>query len=453
MSAPGSPLSVAGPPQARMAPQRDSAEGSPLNVTKVVITGTGAVCAAGMQPQAILDTILSGQSAIGPIRQWDTTQWPATQAGEIADLDPRKLVPDRKLHKLIRRTDLVGLYAASSAIAASGFVAYRDALALDEVAPYNDRTGAIVGSGGGNFQNQYDFFPLMSAAGGDLPAFGRELADNVNPMWLLRTLPNNVLGHVGIQYNLKGTNACITNHSVGGTLAVIEAMEALRAGEADRVVAVGHETPIEPQMVLYYHRVGLLAKNTLRPFDAAGDGSLFGEGAGALMLETEASANARGATVVGEVLGGGYASEGQGLLAIRADGDGLVRAIGMALEDAGLAPADVGMIVAHANGTRQSDASEAAALRTVFGSAMPPVTGFKWAFGHLIAAAGIIETVVALAALKANVVPGIATLAKLDDACAGLAVSAQPRPPRSNVALVLCRGFAGTNAALLVRTA
>ncbi|MEO6566089.1 MAG: beta-ketoacyl synthase N-terminal-like domain-containing protein [Casimicrobiaceae bacterium] len=429
-----------------------SAPGRPNHSARVVITGTGAVCAAGRQPQAILDTILSGQSAIGPIRQWDTSSWPATQAGEIADLDARQLVPDRKLHKLIRRTDLVGLYAASSAIAASGFVAYRDALPPEELAPYNDRTGAIVGSGGGNFQNQYDFFPLMSAAHGDLAVFGRELADHVNPMWLLRTLPNNVLGHVGIQYNLKGTNACITNHSVGGTLAVIEAMEALRAGEADRVVAVGHETPIEPQMVLYYHRVGLLAKNVLRPFDAAGDGSLFGEGAGALMLETAASAAARGAPVIGEVLGGGYASEGQGLLAIRADGDGLVRAIGLALDDAGLVAADVGMIVAHANGTRQSDASEAAALRTVFGSAMPPVTGFKWSFGHLIAAAGIIETVVALAALKANVVPGIATLEHLDDACAGLAVSAQPRPPRSHVALVLCRGFAGTNAALLVRT-
>ena len=293
----------------------------------------------------------------------------------------------------------------------------------------------------------------MTAANGDMQAFGRDLSDNVNPMWLLRTLPNNVLGHIGIQYNLKGTNACITNHSVGGTLAVIEAMEALRAGEADRIVAVGHETPIEPQMVLYYHRVGLIASEALRPFDAAHDGSLFGEGAGALMMETAASAAQRGAPVIGEVLGGGYVSEGLGLLAIREDGDGLARAIGMALDDAGLHPADVGMIVAHGNGTRQSDVSEAAALRTVFGAAMPPVTGFKWAFGHLIAAAGILDTVLALAALKANVVPGIATLRSLDEACADLQVSAQACAPRGKIALILCRGFAGTNAAVLVRAA
>jgi 3-oxoacyl-(acyl-carrier-protein) synthase len=420
---------------------------------KVVITGSGAVCAGGMQPDEILAGVIEGRCAIGPIRQWDTTNWPTHLAGEIPDFNPRALVEDRKLHKLIRRTDLVGLYAASRAIERAGIVAQRDQLAPGEAATYSDRTGVIVGSGGGNFQNQYDYFPLMTEAHGDLKAFGSELGSVVNPMWLLRTLPNNVLGHIGIKYGLKGANACITSHSIGGLLAVIEAMEALRAGEADRVVAVGHETPIEPQMVLYYYRMGLLASETLRPFDIARDGSQFGEGAGALVLETEASAASRAAPVLGYVLGSGYATEGQGLLAIRADGDGPARAMAQALGDAGLRAADVGMIVAHANGTPLSDASEAAAIRTVFGDAVPPVTGFKWAFGHLIAAAGIIETVIALAALKRNVVPGIATLRALDPVCAGLPVSAKAQTPRSNVAMILCRGFAGTNAALLVRSA
>ncbi len=419
----------------------------------VVVTGAGAVCGAGMDPGAIFARIQEGHSAIGPIRQWDTTTWPTHVAGEIPDFNARALVEDRKLHKLIRRTDLVGLYAAGRAIAAAGLVASRDALPEEAVAHYNDRTGVIVGSGAGNFQNQYDYFPLMTETAGDLAAFGRELTNQVNPMWLLRTLPNNVLGHIGIKYNFKGTNACITNHSVGGTLAVIEAAEALRAGEAERVVAVGHETPIEPQMVLYYYRVGLIASQTLRPFDIARDGSQFGEGAGALALETAASATRRGAVPLGTVLGSGYTCEGEGLLAIRADGDGLRRAIVRALDDAGIAAADVGMVVAHANGTRQSDASEAAAIHAVFGAAGPPVTGFKWALGHLIAAAGIIETVLAFEALKAGVVPGIATLRQFDPACDAIAVSARAQTPRSDIALILCRGFAGTNAALLVRGA
>ena len=420
---------------------------------KIVITGSGAVCAAGMDPAAILAAVLEGRSAIGPVRQWDTTGWPMHEAGEVVDLNPRALVEDRKLHKLIRRTDLFGLHAAGRAIEASGILAHRETQGAGAAAICSDRTGVYVGSGGGNYQNQYDYLPLLTEAKGDLQAFGRQLVDTVNPMWLLRTLPNNVLGHIGIRHGLKGPNACITNHSVGGTLAVIEAFEALRHGEADRAVAVGHDTPIEPQMMLYYDGVGLLASEALRPFDARHDGSVFGEGAGALMLETEASASARNASVIGEVLGGGVACEAEGLLTIRDDGDGVVRAIRQALDDARLRPEDVGMIVAHGNGTPQSDASEAAALRQVFGAAMSPVTAFKWAFGHLIAAAGILDAVLALAALKQRVVPGIATLETVARECAGLPLSAAPQAPRSDVALVICRGFASTNAALLVRAA
>jgi len=422
-----------------------------MALPRILITASGAVCAAGMDAEAILRAVLDGRSAIGPITQWDTTGWPVRIAGEVADLNPRALVEDRKLHKLIRRTDLFGLYAAGRAIEASGLPAWRETQEAAEAAITSDRTGVYAGSGGGNYQNQYDYLPLMTAAGGDLREFGRQLPDTVNPMWLLRTLPNNVLGHIGIRHGLKGPNACITNHSVGGTMAVIEAFEALRQGEADRAVAVGHDAPIEPQMVLYYRAVGLIASKALRPFDACHDGSLFGEGAGALMLETEVSAKARGAPVIGEVLGAGFASEGEGLLAIRGDGDGVARAVRAALADAGLIPADVGMVVAHGNGTPQSDASEAAALRCVFGNAMPPVTAFKWAFGHLIAAAGILDAVLALAALKQRVVPGIATLDQIAPNCAGLQVSATLRAPRSDVALVICRGFAGTNAALLLR--
>jgi 3-oxoacyl-[acyl-carrier-protein] synthase-1 len=270
-------------------------------------------------------------------------------------------------------------------------------------------------------------------------------------MWLLRTLPNNVLGHLGIKYMLKGPNTCITNHSCAGAQTVMEAAAALRAGEADRAVAVGHDTPIEPEMVLYYYRLGLLATSELLPFDARRTGSLFGEGAGAMMLETEAAAAARAAPIVGEYLGGGYACEAQGLIAIRDDGDGVVRAVRQALDEAGLRAADIGMIVAHGNGTPQSDASEAAAIRTVFGAAPPPVTGFKWSFGHLIAGAGILEASLALVALKRGVVPGIAVWERPDPDCAGVPVSASAREPTSDVALVICRGFASTNAALIVR--
>ena len=397
---------------------------------RVVITGTGAVCAAGMDAGRRSSTPCAPAArAIAPITQWDTTRLAGARSPARSPTStPRALVDDRKLHKLIRRTDLFGLYAAGRAIEASGIVAHRDdARRRRRRGVYSDRTGVYVGSGGGNYQNQYDYLPADDrGAAATSPAFGRELANTVNPMWLLRTLPNNVLGHIGIQHGLKGTERLHHQPQRRRRAGGHRGVRGAAPGEADRAVAVGHDTPIEPQMVLYYHRVGLLASETLRPFDARHDGSLFGEGAGALMLETEASARRAAPPVLGEVLGGGYACEAEGLLAIRDDGDGVARAIAQALDDAGIARRRR----RHDRRARQRHA----AVRRVGGRgdprassahASPPVTAFKWAFGHLIAAAGTLDAVLALAALRRGVVPGIATLDALDPACAPLPVGAR----------------------------
>jgi 3-oxoacyl-[acyl-carrier-protein] synthase-1 len=420
---------------------------------RVVVAGSGAICAAGKSPGEIWDAVWAGRPAIRPIQQWDASGWPTSLAGEIPRLDPRTLVEDRKVHKLLQRSDLLGLYVAGRALDDSGFVAYRDGLEPPTAEAFNDRTGVYVGAGGGGYQNEYEFFPLLTTANGDLGTFGRELAATVNPMWLLRSMPNNVLCHIGIRYGLKGPNACVTNHSASGSLAVVEAAAALRTGEADRALAVGHDAPIEPQMVLYYHQLGLLSADGLWPFDARRSGSLLGEGAAALVLETESAAAARHARVFGEFLGSGCTTEAEGLLAIRADGDGPTGAIALALDDAGIRPAEVGMIVAHGSGTRQSDASEALAIRRVFGATLPPVTAFKWAFAHPLAASGILDSVLALVALRHGVVPGVATLRELDPDLGYLPVSARPQAPRSDVAVVLNRGFGGSNTALVLRAA
>ncbi|HEX4884889.1 MAG TPA: beta-ketoacyl synthase N-terminal-like domain-containing protein [Casimicrobiaceae bacterium] len=418
---------------------------------KIVITGSGAICGAGASPAAIVDAALEGRSAVAEVSSFDASAWPRRFAAEVTDYNAAKLVGDRKLLKLIRRSDVFGIYAAGQAIGQAGLDASR--ASLDEAAQiaFSEQTGCYVGSGGGAFNVNYDYFPLMVEAKGDMTAFGGELPNVVNPMWLLRTLPNNVLCHVGIRHGLKGPNGCITNHTTSGLLAVVEGAEAIRDGEADRVVSAGHEAPIEPQTMLYYHRCGLISESALRPFDVAHDGSIIGEGAGAVVLETEASAAARGAPVLGEFLGGGDAAEGEGLLNLREDGDGPARAIAAALDDAGVRAQDVGMVVAHANGTPLSDRSEAAALRRIFGASMPPVTGFKWATGHPLAASGILDLTLGLEAGRRRIVPGIATLATLDPQCEGVAASAQSRPARSDVVLVVCRGFGGTNVAVVLR--
>jgi 3-oxoacyl-[acyl-carrier-protein] synthase-1 len=417
---------------------------------RIVITGLGAVCGSGLTIDAIWNAVQNGRSSVAPISQWDASRWPVRNAAEV-EADNKTLLPDRKLHKIISRTDLFGLYAADMAIQQSGVIVHREKLPAQAAVDFNDRSGVFVGSGGGAYQSNYDFFPLLTAAGGDLRIFGRELSSSVNPMWLLKHLPNNVLCHIGIRYGFKGTNACVTNQCVGGAIAVAEASAAIRAGEADRAAAVGHDAPIEPETILHYHRLGLLAPEAVRPFDQERRGTIFGEGAAALMLETAAQAKARQANILGEFLGSGAVTEGTGLLDVRADGDGLSRAIEISLAEAGVPPSAVGMIVAHGNGTRRSDASEVAAIRRVFGADPPPVTGFKWAFGHLIAASGVLDLVLALIALRQQFVPGILTLNSLDPELAPFPVSLMPQKPRSDIAVVLCRGFGGMNVALVVR--
>jgi len=234
-------------------------------------------------------------------------------------------------------------------------------------------------------------------------------------------------------------------------MAFAEAAAAIRMGEADRAVAVGHDTPLEPETVLHYHGLGLLTEDTLRPFDAKRSGTVFGEGAGSIILESADQAKERSAAILGEFLGAGCVSEATGILEVRPDGDGVKRAIELALKDAGLAISEVGMIVAHGNGTRASDASEALGIRAVFGTSVPPVTAFKWAIGHSIAASGVIDLALSLAALRAGVVPGVATLESLDREIAPFPVSTKAQKPSSNIALIICRGFGGMNVALIVR--
>ena len=367
------------------------------------------------------------------------------------NVENKILVTDRKLHKSISRTDIFGIYTAESAIQQSGLLAHREGLDDAATIQFNDRSGIFAGSGGGNYGCNYDFFQAMAESAGDLKKFGEQFAESVNPMWLLRNLPNNVLCHVGIRNHFKGTNACITNHCVGGAMAVAEAAAAVRAGEADRAVAVGHDAPFEPETVFHYHRLGLLSPEMVRPFDRDRSGTVFGEGAASVMLETAEDAETRGAKILGEFLGSGCLTEATGVLDIRPDGDGLSRAIQMALADAEISAEAVGMIVAHGNGTHASDASEAIAIRRVFGENPPPVTGFKWAYGHLIAASGILDLVFALTALRRKIVPGIFTLNLADPEFAPFPVSKIAQQPRSDIALVLCRGFGGMDVALLVR--
>lgn len=424
------------------------------NSDPIVFTGSGIVCGAGGSVAEVWEKLLSGETAVRTFTRFDPTRWPVKVASEVL-LSERDLVSDRKLHKTISRTDMFGIYAAERALADSGLPEHRDALPEADQAQWNDRTGLVVGSGGGAYTSNYDYLPLMAEAEADpegaLPHFGRELSNQVTPMWLLKNLPNNVLCHVGIRGNYKGTNACITNQCSGGILAVAEAACAITNGEADRVAAAGHDSPFEPEMVYYYHKLGLMSGAAPRPFDGARDGTVFGEGAAALVLERESEATARGAKVIGEFLGFGCCNEANGIVDLADDGEGVSRALEEALANAGLTKDEVGLICAHGNGNQASDRTEAMGIQRVFGEKVPPVTAFKWCYGHLIAASGIVDIVMTLEALKRGVVPGVATLESVDPAIGAFPISKRAESLQGKVALVICRGFGGMNVVVALR--
>lgn len=420
-------------------------------LNRVFITGRSALTASGATADETWDAVLSGHSGIDEIKQWDLSDWSHRLGGELKNFQPAKMLPDRKLIKAISRQDVIGLNAAVQAIEHSQMIAYRDTLNCNE--SFNEQTAVYVGSPGNKYFQQYDFLPLMAKTEADMQRFATQLFDEVHPMWLLRILPNNVLAYTGITYGFKGPNHNITNHAVSGVQAILEAYHAIRSGQAERAVVVAYDMGIEPQALFYYQQLGVLSGRHLKPFDNEHDGTILADGAAALVLESEASARARSATCYGELVGGLSASEADGLFSLEADGQPLTYLIEQTLNTAGLDKTDISMIVAHGNGNRKSDNSEALAIGSIFAEEAPPVTAFKWSTGHTLCASGVLDAVMTTYSLAESCAPGIANLQQMAPNCEHLSLSAshqQLHTPSS--ALVINRGFASMNACLVIKT-
>lgn len=419
---------------------------------RVFITGLGAVTATGMSADETWNALLQGKSGIRPIENWDLSTWSHRLGGEVLDYQPAKMLPDRKLLKVISRQDVLGINAAVQAVAHSQCVDFRDMNLSDQnLQDFNDKTGVYVASPGNKYFQQYDFLPLLAKTKGDMQAFARDLFSDVHPMWLLRILPNNVLAYTGITYEFKGANHNITNHAVGGLQAIIEAYNAILDGQIERAVVVGYDLGTEPQALYYYEKLGVLSEKHLKPFDTAHDGTILAEGASAIVLESEDSVRLRNAQCYAEIVGGGTATEAAGLFSIDANGANLASLLGSTLEKLALNPADIDMVVAHGNGNEKSDITEACAIEALFAKKSVPVTAFKWSMGHTLCAAGILDTVLATYALRDKCIPGISNL--LQPISDNLNVNQETRAIDRNSAqaLIINRGFASMNACLVIK--
>lgn len=419
-------------------------------MTQVYITGFSALTSSGTNAAETWESVLAGQTGISTISGWDLTSWKATLGGELKPYQPAKLLPDKKLIKVISKQDVLGIHTAVEAVKHSQMIEYRDS--LKDPAEFNESTGVYVGSPGNKYFQQYDFLPLLAQTS-DMKSFGEKLFDVVHPMWLLRILPNNVLAYTGITFNFKGANHNIVNHAAGGTQAIIEAYQAIKSGQIKRAVVVAYDIGIEPQALFYYDKLGVLSHNHLKPFDKNHNGTILADGAAAIVLESEESVRERNAVCHAQIMAGMATTEGESLFSLAKEGKQLGQLLEKCMTAAQIQPKDIDFVVAHANGNPHSDDSEAAAIQSAFNTHRPAVTGFKWSTGHTLCASGLIDTVLTTCSLKNKIIPGIASHEEIAENCSFLDVSPKSRNLKGQShALLINRGFANIDACLVLKS-
>lgn len=393
---------------------------------RVVITGLGVICPLGNTPGDLWNALRSKANGILPIEQFDPSGLPFAFAGEakgftgnIAEFG--ELQPDQK--KAIRKGLKTICREAQMGIAAAQLAMQHGKLEPGGFDP--EQTGAVFGS---DFMVSLpqDFLDacrkcLDPDGNFDYLQWSKSGLPALNPLWLLKYLPNMPAAHLSMYNDLRGPNNSITLREASSNLAVCEAARIIGRGHAERMVAGATGTWIHPlktvQAVLQFELAtnGTPPESASRPFDKNRTGMVLGEGAAAIILEAEATAKERGIPILGRFLGAG-ASQVANRNLVGDRRTAVKNAIKAALRDADLSPADIGHVNAHGDGTRQGDADEAAAIQEVLGDKVPVVAN-KGNFGNLGAASGLIEIIASLTALQEGMLPPTRNFETPDPAC------------------------------------
>jgi 3-oxoacyl-[acyl-carrier-protein] synthase II len=402
---------------------------------RVAITGMGVKAPAGQDIDTFWSTLLAGRSMAASIDGFDTSEHPVTMACEVRDFDPVAYMGVKDA----RRADRVGQLGLAAAIDAVVDAGLADA-SIDPA-----RCGVIVGTGVGGLKTHEEQERIYIEKG----------AMRVSPMFVPMMMPNATAALVALQYGFTGPNLCVTTACAAGAHAIGEGMRLIRDGSSDVVIVGGTEAAITPLALAAFHRMGAVSHRShdpaaaSRPFDVDRDGFVMGEGAAILVLESFEHAEARGATVKGELIGYGRTCDAHHITAPAPGGAGAVACMQLALEDAGISADQVGHINAHGTSTPLNDAAEAAAISKVFGDAVP-VTSTKGVTGHLIGAAGAVECVAALLASRDELVPPTANHERTDPDVTVDVVAGEPRSIEKKIAVSNSFGFGGHNATLVV---
>jgi len=406
---------------------------------RVVITGIGIVSPVGLDAPTTWAALLNGQGGIGPLTRFDASAMSSRIAGEVKGFDPL----DHVAKKEVRKMDLFTIYA----IAASREALTDSGLVID--GSNADHVGVYIGSGVGGL-------PLLERTLQEMLERGPR---KISPFFIPGMILNLATGQVSIRFGAKGPNLALATACATGTHAIGESYRLIREGYCDAMISGGTEGGITPLSLGGFCSMKALStrndepERASRPFDAERDGFVMGDGAGIVILEERESALARGARILAEVVGYGVTGDAYHVSAPSPDGDGAIRAMRMAIERAGLAPGDVDYINAHGTSTPAGDPSEVLAIKQLFGDHAPKlaVSSTKSMTGHLLGAAGGLETAVVALAVYHDRVPPTINYEVPDPDCAGLDfVPNQAREMTVNVALNNSFGFGGTNATLLL---
>ena len=406
---------------------------------RVVITGIGAVSPLGCGNAKNWDALTSGKSGVGLITRFDASDMPVKIAGEVPDFNAEEYIDKKEIKKM----DLFIQYA----LAAAHYAMEDSGLVInDENA---ERVGVLVGAGLGGLPTIERYHTLLSEGG----------PKKISPFFIPMLIINLAPGHISIKYGAKGPNlssvsACATStHSIG------DAYHIIKRGDADAMIAGGTESVITPLGIGGFAAMKALSDRNddpataSRPFDKNRNGFVMGEGAGIVVLEEYESARARGAKIYAEIVGYGMTGDAYHLTAPAPGGEGGARCMKMALKNAGVAPEQVSYINAHGTSTPIGDMYETMAIKSVFGDHAKKmmVSSTKSMTGHLLGAAGGIETVYTLMAMDKGVVPPTINYTEPDPECDLDYVPNTAREAKLEYAMSNNFGFGGTNATLLFK--
>jgi 3-oxoacyl-[acyl-carrier-protein] synthase II len=406
---------------------------------RVVITGLGLTTPLGVGLDNVWSRILAGESGIGPITRFDASQHDTKIAGEVKGFNAEEYIAPKEL----KRLDLFIQYAlAATKIAVEG-------AKLDMAKEDAERVGVIVGTGLGGLPTLEKYHSILLERG----------PSRISPFFIPMLIANEAPGNIAIHYGMKGPNLSIVTACATGAHSIGDAYRVIQYGDADVMIAGGTEANLTPLTVGGFNALKALStrndapEKASRPFDKERDGFVIAEGAGILVLEELDRARQRGARIYAEIIGYGYNGDAYHITAPSPDGDGSIRCMKLALKDAGITPADVDYINAHGTSTKLNDSSETLAIRQVFGEKAHkiPVSSTKSMTGHLLGAAGAVEAIFSVLAIRDQVCPPTINYEHPDPECDLDYVPNSARKHRINVVISNAFGFGGTNAVLAFR--